>query len=266
MSITLDTPFATVALTGGYILQVNEFDSTAALNLTTDGSADFKVASSSVNVATGGEPGAYSSIYYGNHWGTVSTETVLPIPVSSIVKGGVALSSWTISTASVAAGSTYDCAYDIWFAPSTSVNQDDGACLEMMVWLSYVGVSPAGSKVVSGASIAGHTFDVWYSPGKTVSYVFTSQVQSVTALDIGLLAADSIARGYLLATAYLIDVEAGFELWINGTGLQSVAFSVAIGSTPVVPTPPVVTVPVTGLSVVINGVSYTITGAVAVSG
>ena len=244
MSITLNTPFASAPLTGGYTLQVNEFDSNAALVLTSDGNPNFVVSTSSVSVPTNGAPACYSSIYYGTHWGTKSNETALPIPLSQITGGGVALTSWTIDRSTVASGSVYDCSYDIWFDPSPTANQGAGNSVEMMVWLAYSGPSPAGSKVASAQTIAGHVFDVWYgTSGKgTISYVLTTQASSVTNLDIGLLAKDAINRGYLSASDYLIDIEAGFELWINGTGLNSKAFSVSVGSTPTPPAPPVTTV------------------------
>jgi hypothetical protein len=58
----------------------------------------------------------------------------------------------------------------------------------------------------------------------------TAPTTSVTALDVAPLAADAVRRGYLLASCYLIDVEAGFELWQGGTGLATTAFSVMVRS------------------------------------
>ena len=48
---------------------------------------------------------------------------------------------------------------------------------------------------------------------------------SVENLDPVLFAADAIGRGYLSSSWYLIDVEAGFEPWSGGAGLESTAFS-----------------------------------------
>ena len=61
-----------------------------------------------------------------------------------------------------------------------------------------------------------------------MSYVLSPAGSSVTNLDLGLLAADATARGYLSASWHLIDVEAGFELWSGGAGLKSTAFSVSV--------------------------------------
>jgi cellulose 1,4-beta-cellobiosidase len=54
----------------------------------------------------------------------------------------------------------------------------------------------------------------------------TAATTSVAGLDIGTLAQDAARRGYLPRSCYLIDVEAGFELWRGGTGLATRTFSV----------------------------------------
>jgi glycosyl hydrolase family 12/concanavalin A-like lectin/glucanase superfamily protein len=231
--VTLNTPTGTAALTGGYTLQVNEWNSTAAETITSDGNPDFEITVSAISVSHSGAPGGYASIYYGNHYGTLSapgTTTNLPIQVSSIISGGVALTSAGISISGVVGGSAYDAAYDIWFVPTATGNQG-GTDYEMMVWLQDVGgVQPAGSVVASGVVIAGQTWNVW-SNGSTTSYVLVTPATSITNLDIGLLAADSVSRGYITSSWWLIDVEFGFEVWTNGAGLQCTSYSVSIAGT-----------------------------------
>src|SRR5262249_12844595 len=64
---------------------------------------------------------------------------------------------------------------------------------------------------------------------------------SVRDLDVGTLAQDAVRRGFISSSCYLIDVEAGFELWQGGAGLATGSFSVNVAgasSSPVVtPTP-----------------------------
>jgi cellulose 1,4-beta-cellobiosidase len=48
----------------------------------------------------------------------------------------------------------------------------------------------------------------------------TSSHTSVTNLDLGPLAADSVARGYMTGNWWLIGVEYGFEPWQGGQGLK----------------------------------------------
>jgi hypothetical protein len=222
---------------GPYNLQVNEFNSTAALDVTSDGAtgpASFAVPVSALNVAGGGTAGAGPSLYYGNHWGTISGDGKLPVALSAITDGGTVTTSWSIDTGAVAAADLWDASYDIWFNASSAGNQsgDDASNLELMVWLKYSAqATPTGVQVDTGTRIAGLSWNVWYGPGGNgpcVSYVLSPVSSSVTDLDLGLLAADAVARGYLSPSWYLIDVEAGFELWSGGAGLESTAFSVTV--------------------------------------
>jgi Ricin-type beta-trefoil lectin domain/Glycosyl hydrolase family 12 len=66
------------------------------------------------------------------------------------------------------------------------------------------------------------------SSWKDVSYVMTSGTTSVGNLDVGILAADSVSRGYMTDSDYLIDLEAGFELWQGGAGLATDSYSVNV--------------------------------------
>jgi cellulase/cellobiase CelA1 len=234
----------TAPVGGSYIVQNNEYDSSASECVTTDGNADFTVANSGIDNATDGSPGAYPSIYQGCHWGNCSAGglTSTPIQVANLTTGKVT-TSW--STTQPGGSSDYDVAYDIWFnqTPTTS-GQPNGT--ELMVWLNHNGpVQPFGSEVASNVSIGGHTYNIWegaQSSWDTVTYDMTSGATSVSGLDIGTLTQDMVSRGYTNSSWYLIDVEAGFELWQGGAGLETNSFSVDInGSTP----PPTTTPPTT---------------------
>jgi len=239
----------TASVSGGtYTVQNNEYDSSASECVTTDGNADFTVANSAIDNATDGSPGAYPSIYQGCHWGNCSSGglTSSPIEVSDLTTGKVT-TSW--STTQPGGSSAYDVAYDIWFNQTpTTTGQPD--CTEMMVWLNHNGsVQPFGSEVASNVSLGGHTYNVWYgtqSSWDTVTYDMTSGTTSVSDLDVGTLAQDMLSRGYTSSSCYLIDVEAGFELWQGGAGLETNSFSVNVnGSSPTPPptTPPPTTPP-----------------------
>jgi Glycosyl hydrolase family 12/Cellulose binding domain len=234
----------TAPVGGSYIVQNNEYDSSASECVTTDGNADFTVANSSISNSTSGSPGAYPSIYQGCHWGNCSTGglTSTPIEVSNLTTGKVT-TNW--STTQPGGSSDYDVAYDIWFnqTPTTS-GQPNGT--ELMVWLNHNGpVQPFGSEVASNVSIGGHTYNIWegaQSSWDTVTYDMTSGTTSVSGLDIGTLTQDMVSRGYTKSSWYLIDVEAGFELWQGGAGLETNSFSVNINGSS---TPPPTTTPPT---------------------
>src|SRR5579862_893946 len=216
---------------GSYIVQNDEWDSSAAECVTTDGSADFTVANSAISNATNGAPGAYPSIYQGCHWGECSSGGLAATPVqASALSTGKVTTSW--STTQTGSGA-YDAAYDIWFN-KTATTTGQPNCMELMVWLNHQGsVQPFGSEVATSVSIGGHSYNVWEGAnafGDTVSYALTTGATSVTNLDIGPLAQDAIGRGYMTSSCYLIDVEAGFELWQGGAGLATKSFSVNVGT------------------------------------
>jgi hypothetical protein len=226
---TLCNGQSTAVAGGAYIVQNNEWNSSASECITTDGNADFAVANSSI-YTSGGAPGGYPSIYKGCHWGACTSNSGLPVQVSAMTPGKVT-TSWNTNQTYTGA---YDVAYDIWYnhAPTTSGQPN---AEEMMIWINrYGGVAPAGSVVASNVSIGGNTYTVWEgrlnNTWNDVSYVLNSGATSVSNLDVGLLAADSVSRGYMSNSDYLIDVEAGFEIWQGGTGLAANSYSVNIGS------------------------------------
>src|SRR5215471_1225734 len=107
-----------------------------------------------------------------------------------------------------------------------------------MIWHNHHGpVHPFGSYVAT-AAIGGRAYDVWFGKQawNTISYSMVTRTTSVRDLDIGRFAADALRRGYIRKSWYLIDVEAGFELWQGGAGLATKSFAVHVpgtGSAPV---------------------------------
>jgi cellulose 1,4-beta-cellobiosidase len=231
------TQMQTMPVAGGvYNVQNNEWGSGAAESISTDGNADFTVANSAIDNATNGAPGGYPSIYQGCHWGTCTSGglSATPVQVSGITAGKVT-TSW--STTQPGGSNDYDVAYDIWFNQTpTTTGQPNGT--ELMIWLNHHGpVQPFGSEVATNVSLGGRSYNVWEgSQGSfdTVSYTMTTGTTSVSGLDLAPLVADAVSRGYTQTSWYLIDMEAGFELWQGGAGLATNSFSVDInGAAPV---------------------------------
>lgn len=222
----------TASASGGtYTVQNNEWGSSASECISTDGGADFTVANSSISNSTSGAPGGYPSIYQGCHWGACTSGGLAdsPVQVSSLTSGKVT-TSW--STTQPGGSNDYDVAYDIWFNQTpTTTGQPN--CTELMVWLNHNGpVQPFGSEVATGVTVGGTSYNVWEgSQGSfdTVSYTMTTPATSVSGLDLAPLAQDAVSRGYLSSSCYLIDIEAGFELWQGGAGLATNSFSVNVG-------------------------------------
>ncbi len=215
---------------GAYEVDNNEWASSAAQCITTDGSAGFIVTRSAIDNRANSAPGGYPFIYRGCHWGVCTARSGLPILVSRIHPGTVT-TSWR--TTQPGGSSIYDAAYDIWFnrTPATSGRPDGG---ELMVWLVIHGPNhPAGVVVASGLVVGGHRYDVWVihrARRNTITYVMTSPATSVRHLDLAPLVADAVRRGSISISWYLIAVEAGFELWFRGAGLAANSFSVRVAA------------------------------------
>jgi hypothetical protein len=213
-----------------YTVENNEWGSSAPECINAAGSG-FTVANSAIANSTYGAPGGYTAMYRGCHFGACTHGSGLPIQVSDIHARTVT-TSW--STSQPGGSNDYDVAYDIWFnqTPTTS-GQPNGA--ELMIWLNHHGpVQPFGSKVASNVSIGGRGYDVWFGKQawNTISYTMTTGTTSVSNLDLQPLIADAVSRGYISSSWYLIDVEAGFELWHGGTGLATHSFSVDVAGHP----------------------------------
>jgi len=207
-----------------YRVQTNEWNSSLQQCLTIDTSTGaWSVSTANFNQGGGGAPATYPSIYKGCHWGNCTTaNSGLPIQVSQI---GSATSSW--STTQVSSGA-YDVAYDIWTNTTpTTTGQPNGT--ELMIWLnSRGGVQPFGSQTATGVNVAGHTWNVWQgnqTSWKIISYVLSPGATSISNLDIKALMDDASARGSLDESNYLLDSEAGFEIWQGGQGLASNSYT-----------------------------------------
>ena len=216
------TPTGTVPINNGeYTLQANEWNSSASQCVTATGGTAWSLTTANFNLGTNGAPATYPSLYKGCHWGACTVGSGLPIQVSNL---GSATSSW--STTQPASGA-YDVAYDLWInSTPTTTGQPDGT--EIMIWLnSRGGVEPFGSQTGTSAA-AGHSWNVWtgqQTSWKIISYVLQGGGTAFTNLDIKALISDAVSRGSVNPAHYLIDAEAGFEVWQGGQGLGSDSFS-----------------------------------------
>ena len=219
---------------GAYVVQNDEWNSTAPECITTNGASQFTVVSSSIYEPSSGDPGGYPSIFSGCSSGVCTTGNKMPIRISQL-RPGMVTSSWVTTQPPRGA---YDVAYDLWFnhARATSGAPDGG---ELMIWLAHrggSGVAPAGSPVAE-VTIGGYAYTVWLWPGTSgsaagrnrIAYVMNRATASVHNLDIGAIVADAARRGYLAGTSYLLNAQAGFELWQGGSGLETKSFVLNVG-------------------------------------
>jgi chitodextrinase len=207
---------------GDYEIQANEWNSSAQQCITYTSGTAWSVSTANFNLS-GGAPATYPSIFKGCHWGLCTGNSGLPIQMSKL---GSATTSW--STNQPGSGA-YDVAYDIWFnsTPTTS-GQPDGT--EVMIWInSRGGVQPFGSQTGT-SNVDGMNWNVWtgqQTSWKIISYVLNPGATSVSNLDLKALFNDAVSRGSINPAHYLLDVEAGFEIWQGGQGLGTNSFSVS---------------------------------------
>lgn len=222
--VTDCTPWGTTELQGGeYLYQQNEWNSTARQCVSVDPETGaWSVTESSFALPTNGAPATYPSSYKGCHWGACTTDSGLPLRVDDLAD---ARTSW--STDQVGSGA-YNVSMDLWFdsAPVTD-EQPDGT--EVMIWMNHRGgVQPIGARTAT-VRLDGRSWDVWTGPGasgwKVVSYVLQGGATEFEGLDVKSLIDDGVSRGSIDPAHYLIDAEAGFEIWQGGQGLGTNSFS-----------------------------------------
>jgi len=218
----LCSQYGSTSIQGGkYIVQNNVWgdSTTQCINVTNNG---FAVTSAVHNLPQNGAPAAYPSVYAGCHYNNCSSGSGLPLAVSDSRFGTI---STSVSMSYPNNGSVYDASYDIWFDPTARKDgQNTGA--ELMVWLNHTGSVHAAGSQVGTVNINGANWDVWYGNygWNVVSYVRQSTVSSIN-FNVASFYRDMVNRGYAQNSWYITSVQAGFEPWVNGTGLAVNSFS-----------------------------------------
>ncbi|HEX2876783.1 MAG TPA: hypothetical protein VHP33_36275 [Polyangiaceae bacterium] len=234
-NVNPDGDFARAKVTVGgenYIIQNNNWGNPSGTDLILNYTNNsFKIASGSGSGASA--PASFPSIYIGNNGNTAngvySTKTTdnLPIQISAITS----LPSTFRYSGST---SSFNAAYDIWFANSPpTAEYKDGINGFVMVWLrDPSGKQPIGEVKATNVMVAGQPWNVWvgprgdgpagYNSAPVVSFVNPSEDNDSRAQsfkDVDLKAFFTAAATYGIgANMYLTDVFAGFEIWNGGAG------------------------------------------------
>jgi Glycosyl hydrolase family 12 len=164
---------------------------------------------------------AYPNIFRGWQWG-VGTSGNWPVRVSddNMPRADFAVhQTWK---------GTYDASLDLWFStyPNTTT-QANGA--EIMIWLSHPHVLAGGKKIrVDGTD---WYMNEWKTKGHGLTWpliIFThaTPISSVKHLWLNPFFRIAEAHGWLKPSWYWTGIDAGFELWKGGQGLQVTDFSV----------------------------------------
>jgi len=221
--------YAKINLGSRYMVQNNAYGgATHCIQAAWDNAnkAGFTVSQVNANIAAGGPPGSYPSIVYGWHVdGQMYGGYTSARQLSAITS---APSDWTF-TAPASAG-RYNASYDIWIHNSSARPANTGGTLELMIWLYKRDTTPIGS-MVGTVTIASATWEVWYGSHdgfSTVSYVRVPSVNTVTGLDLKPFFSDAVTRGYATASAYLLGIQAGFEIWEGNQNMVTNSYSVTV--------------------------------------
>ncbi|KAF8891848.1 endocellulase [Infundibulicybe gibba] len=141
--------------------------------------------------------------------------------------------SWSWSYQSQSSGIRADVAYDIWTGvPSSGTPASSASSFEIMIWLSGLGgIQPVGSQIVSGISIAGHTWNLWRGPNsnwQVLSFVSASGNIPNFSADLNEFFKYLIANQGVSSSQFVQSIQAGSEPFVGVAKLLTSSYSVSI--------------------------------------
>ncbi len=203
---------------GPYVIR-NDYWNKAALCIhTVPGHTGFTV----VKDVTTGWNIAYPMILTGCSWGICSPHSKLPARVSSLRNPTTSLN------VTAHAGGEWNASYDIWFAKHPiRTGMPDGA--EIMIWLNRRATPLASSFQYVVFRGTPFWFTSWqaHHGGKTWHYLQFRLVHPSGYVNLHLADFTHFAevKGMLSSRWYMLNIEAGFELWHGGVGLSVNGFN-----------------------------------------
>lgn len=169
---------------------------------------------------TSGAPVSYPSVIYGRKdSSSISASSVLPAAVSSLTSVRTGISC----NANGSIAGVYNSSYDVWL--NSDANPSDaptGAYL--MVWpYQPTGARPAG-QITATTTIGGVAYNVWSGGTGANGKPYIAYVAQKGATDLAFelldFIKDATTRGVIKSGWYLTNVQAGFEIWSGGKGLE----------------------------------------------
>lgn len=228
--ILLCRPRASVSVGKTYAIKNDNFAGAPECLSTPDTvKPKFRVAVSGANSA-GIEPLSFPEIFIGCSWGRCSPNSPLPARLSTMRD---ARTSWDTSEH---ARGIWNAAYDLWFDRLPLRNgQANGA--EMMIWLNEKGTASTASwPVVTVENTRWHLVTwVTHGHGKRWRYIAFHKVSPtwrVRHLDLVPFFRIAESKGWIKPSWYLLNIEAGFEIWRGGTGLSTNSFYTSLHPRP----------------------------------
>jgi hypothetical protein len=167
------------------------------------------------------EPVAFPDVFMGCAWGVCTAGSDMPVRVSALRRPAT---SWHTS---LQARGTWNAAYDIWFGKHDMMtNQANGA--ELMIWLSIRGLAGVRAPILRIDNARWYLLH-WIASqnGTSWNYIQFRRVHPVSGVsDLQLAPFIRAAErlGWIRPSWWLLNIEAGFEIWNGGRGLTTRSF------------------------------------------
>jgi hypothetical protein len=191
---------------------------------------NFSVTQSSATVS-GSEPMAFPYIFAGCSWGLCTQGSGLPARVSALHDP---LVTWHTS---LRAGGVWDATYDIWFN-KTPISTGQATGGELMIWLNAHG-HPAPRR---HTPIVREDHARWYLRSwithhdgikwRLIQFRRVRPVWQVSNLQLDAFIDQAEHQHWIRPQSWMLNVDAGFEIWRGGTGLATNWFRVQVRQPP----------------------------------
>jgi Glycosyl hydrolase family 12 len=179
----------------------------------------------------GPEVMAFPFVLYGCSWGLCTAGSRLPAPLTSLRRA-----SATWRTAGRTARGRWNTAFDIWFGRSRAAASGQATGAELMIWLNARDYPALPAKVIRVDHRRWYVLHwVTSHDGAHWTYIQVRAVRPVTR--VRRLALLPVFRrverlGLVSRRWWLLNIEAGFEIWHGGTGLRTTSFSTHVVTDP----------------------------------
>jgi hypothetical protein len=184
-----------------------------------DARPNFVVTQSSA-ATRGREPVAFPYLFLGCSWGLCTPGSGLPARVSAL---RAPVTTWT---ASLRAGGVWDATYDIWFN-KTRITTGQATGGELMIWLnSHEMPAPRRHTPIVWADHARWYLQSWItrhagSRWRLIQFRRVRPVWRVSNLHLNEFIEQVESHDWIRPWYWMLNVDAGFEIWRDGKGLAT---------------------------------------------
>jgi hypothetical protein len=169
-------------------------------------------------------PVAFPYIFLGCSWGLCTPDSGLPARVSALHD------PQTTWNASLQAGGSWDATYDIWFN-KTAITTGQATGGELMIWMNSHGQStPRRGTLIVWADNAKWYLQSWITENagirwRLIQFRLVQPVSQFTNLHLAAFINQAERKHWIRPSSWMLNVDAGFEIWHNGNGLATTWFA-----------------------------------------